>query len=133
VSEVEDIEWTVSALTPKDTVDVKIEDKESLCSKLELDEPPESISSSDLNDSKGVRVSSSTNKNVVVLPLEDINIEDEDLVCSKLEVDEAPKSASISEVNNSKELIASNIDKNATVLPPKSRKVEDKEIWYVLN
>jgi hypothetical protein len=123
VSEVENIEWTVSALTPKDTVDVKIEDKESPCSKLELDEPPESISSSDLNDSKGVRVSSSTNKNVVVLPLEDINIEDED----ELEVDEASKSASISEVNNSKELIASNIDKNATVLSPKSRKIEDKE------
>jgi hypothetical protein len=127
VSEVEDIEWTVSALTPKDTVDVKIEDKESPCSKLELDEPPESISSSDLNDSKGVRVSSSANKNVVVLRLKDVKIEDEDLVCSKLEVDEAPPSASISEVNNSKELIASNIDKNATVLPPKSRKVEDKE------
>ncbi|CAH1381085.1 unnamed protein product [Tenebrio molitor] len=123
VSEVENIEWTVSALTPKDTVDVKIEDKESPCSKLELDEPPESISSSDLNDSKGVRVSSSTNKNVVVLPLEDINIEDED----ELEVDEASKSVSISEVNNSKELIASNIDKNATVLSPKSRKIEDKE------
>nr|KAH0808197.1 hypothetical protein GEV33_014594 [Tenebrio molitor] len=127
VSEVEDIEWTVSALTPKDTVDVKIEDKESLCSKLEQDEPPESISSSNLNDSTGVRVSSSTNKNVVVLPLKDVKIEDEDLVCSKLEVDETPTSASISEVNNSKELMASNTDKNATVLPPKSRKVEDKE------
>ncbi|XP_068912514.1 uncharacterized protein [Tenebrio molitor] len=127
VNEAEDIEWTVSALTPKDTVDVKIEDKESLCSKLEQDEPPESISSSNLNDSTGVRVSSSTNKNVVVLPLKDVKIEDEDLVCSKLEVDETPTSASISEVNNSKELIASNIDKNATVLPPKGRKVEDKE------